>query len=137
MKILHINKFHYLNGGSERHYFALSKLLAQQGHEALLFNLHVGLLNNILLIFYDVLYFLQINESLLLAIVVNNRVFGYLIEPAAKRGAFDMVNPCPGLDKSVLSKIFGYFLVVDPEVDESENTVKIKLIKLAKSLFIT
>ena len=31
MKILQINKFHYLNGGSERHYFDLIKLLEEKG----------------------------------------------------------------------------------------------------------
>lgn len=39
MKILQINKFHYLKGGSERHYFELSKLLSANGHEVVHFSM--------------------------------------------------------------------------------------------------
>ena len=35
MKILQINKFHYLRGGSERYYFELAKILKENGHEVI------------------------------------------------------------------------------------------------------
>ena len=39
MKILQINKFHYLKGGSERYYFGLSEELEKQGHEVIFFSM--------------------------------------------------------------------------------------------------
>ena len=39
MKILQINKFHYLKGGSERYYFDLSEELEKQGHEVIFFSM--------------------------------------------------------------------------------------------------
>ncbi len=38
MNILQINKFHYLNGGSERHYFDLIKLLEQKNYKVISFS---------------------------------------------------------------------------------------------------
>jgi len=40
MKILQINKFFYMKGGSERHFFAVSDLLRQNGHEVLEFSMN-------------------------------------------------------------------------------------------------
>ncbi|MBU4216799.1 glycosyltransferase [Candidatus Parcubacteria bacterium] len=40
MKILQINKFFYLKGGSERHFFAVSDLLRQNGHEVVEFSMN-------------------------------------------------------------------------------------------------
>lgn len=39
MKILLINKFHYLKGGSETYYFGLGDLLKKQGHEVIYFSM--------------------------------------------------------------------------------------------------
>lgn len=39
MKILQVNKFFYLRGGSERYYFDLCDLLAERGHEVLHFSM--------------------------------------------------------------------------------------------------
>lgn len=39
MKILLVNKFHYLKGGSERYYFDLAKLLEEHGHEVAFFSM--------------------------------------------------------------------------------------------------
>jgi glycosyltransferase involved in cell wall biosynthesis len=39
MKILQINKFHFLKGGSERYVFSLSELLCADGHEVLHFSM--------------------------------------------------------------------------------------------------
>ena len=39
MKILEINKFYYLKGGSERHFFVLSDLLRKTGHEVVVFSM--------------------------------------------------------------------------------------------------
>lgn len=39
MKILMINKFHYIKGGSETYYFSLKKLLEQHGHEVIDFSM--------------------------------------------------------------------------------------------------
>jgi len=39
MKILEINKFHYLKGGSERYYFGLADELKRQGHEVIFFSM--------------------------------------------------------------------------------------------------
>ena len=39
MKILLVNKFHYLNGGSETYYFALAELLKERGHEVIFFSM--------------------------------------------------------------------------------------------------
>ena len=38
MKILQINNYHYLMGGSERVYFETSKLLEKNGHQVLFFS---------------------------------------------------------------------------------------------------
>lgn len=39
MKILLVNKFHYLKGGSEKYYFELGKLLKEKGHEVAFFSM--------------------------------------------------------------------------------------------------
>ena len=39
MKILLVNKFHYLKGGSEKYYFELGDLLKQHGHEIAFFSM--------------------------------------------------------------------------------------------------
>ena len=39
MKILLVNKFHYLKGGSEKYYFELAELLKQHGHEVAFFSM--------------------------------------------------------------------------------------------------
>ena len=39
MKILMVNKFHYLKGGSEKYYFDLAKLLLEYGHEVAFFSM--------------------------------------------------------------------------------------------------
>lgn len=39
MKILLVNKFHYLKGGSEKYYFELAKLLKEHGHEVAFFSM--------------------------------------------------------------------------------------------------
>jgi len=39
MKILMVNKFHYLKGGSEKYYFDLAKLLEEKGHEVAFFSM--------------------------------------------------------------------------------------------------
>ena len=39
MKILMVNKFHYLKGGSEKYYFELAKLLKDNGHEVAYFSM--------------------------------------------------------------------------------------------------
>ena len=40
MNILHINKFHYLRGGSEVVYFNTSKLMESHGHNSIYFSMH-------------------------------------------------------------------------------------------------
>lgn len=37
MKVLLVNKFHYLKGGSEKYYFSLAKALEKAGHEVIFF----------------------------------------------------------------------------------------------------
>ena len=37
MKILLVNKFHYIKGGSERYYFTLAEAFRQAGHEVVFF----------------------------------------------------------------------------------------------------
>lgn len=39
LKILLINKFHYVKGGSETYYFGLAELLKKQGHEVIFFSM--------------------------------------------------------------------------------------------------
>lgn len=39
MKILLVNKFHYIKGGSETYYFGLADLLKKQGHEVIFFSM--------------------------------------------------------------------------------------------------
>lgn len=39
MKILLVNKFHYLRGGSEKYYFELARLLKKHGHEVAFFSM--------------------------------------------------------------------------------------------------
>lgn len=39
MKILMVNKFHYLKGGSEKYYFELAELLKKNGHEVAFFSM--------------------------------------------------------------------------------------------------
>lgn len=39
MRILMVNKFHYLKGGSEKYYFDLAKLLEENGHEVAFFSM--------------------------------------------------------------------------------------------------
>lgn len=40
MKVLMVNKFHYIVGGSETYYFALKKLLEEYGHTVIEFSMH-------------------------------------------------------------------------------------------------
>lgn len=40
MKVLLVNKFHYLKGGSEKYYFELGKLLEENGHEVAYFSMN-------------------------------------------------------------------------------------------------
>ena len=40
MKILLVNKFHYLKGGSETYYFALGRMLTNAGHKVIYFSMH-------------------------------------------------------------------------------------------------
>lgn len=42
MKILLVNKYHYVKGGSETYYFALADLLRQAGHEVIFFAMEDG-----------------------------------------------------------------------------------------------
>ena len=37
MKILLVNKFHYIKGGSETYYFSLAEALKRQGHQVIFF----------------------------------------------------------------------------------------------------
>ena len=39
MNILHINKFHYLRGGSEAVYFGTANILESHGHKSLFFSM--------------------------------------------------------------------------------------------------
>ena len=39
MKVLLVNKFHYLKGGSETYYFALGKMLEEAGHQVIYFSM--------------------------------------------------------------------------------------------------
>ena len=39
MRVLLVNKFHYLKGGSEKYYFELGDLLKQHGHEIAFFSM--------------------------------------------------------------------------------------------------
>ena len=39
MRILLVNKFHYLKGGSEKYYFELAKLLREKGHQIAFFSM--------------------------------------------------------------------------------------------------
>lgn len=39
MKILFVNKFHYLKGGSEKYYFELAELMKEKGHEVAFFSM--------------------------------------------------------------------------------------------------
>lgn len=39
MKILLVNKFHYIKGGSETYYFGLADILRKQGHEVIFFSM--------------------------------------------------------------------------------------------------
>ena len=39
MKVLLVNKFHYLKGGSEKYYFELGELLKSHGHEVAYFSM--------------------------------------------------------------------------------------------------
>ena len=39
MKILMVNKFHYIKGGSETYYFALKRMLEQEGHTVIDFSM--------------------------------------------------------------------------------------------------
>lgn len=40
MRVLNINKFHYLRAGTESYYFALTKLLEENGHDVIPFSMH-------------------------------------------------------------------------------------------------
>ena len=40
MKILLVNKFHWLKGGSEKYYFDLGSLLKEHGHEVAYFSMY-------------------------------------------------------------------------------------------------
>ena len=39
MKILLVNKFHYMKGGAERYYFTLADALKKSGHEVIFFSM--------------------------------------------------------------------------------------------------
>ena len=39
MRILLVNKFHYLKGGSEKYYFELAEMLKEHGHEIAFFSM--------------------------------------------------------------------------------------------------
>ena len=39
MKVLLVNKFHYLKGGSETYYFALGKMLKEKGCDVIYFSM--------------------------------------------------------------------------------------------------
>lgn len=39
MKVLLVNKFHYMKGGAERYYFTLADILKKQGHEVIFFSM--------------------------------------------------------------------------------------------------
>ena len=39
MKILLVNKYHYVKGGSETYYFGLADLLTKLGHEVIYFSM--------------------------------------------------------------------------------------------------
>ena len=39
MRILLVNKFHYLRGGSEKYYFELANLLKSKGHTVAFFSM--------------------------------------------------------------------------------------------------
>jgi len=39
VKILYVNKFHYLKGGSEKYYFELAELMKERGHEVAFFSM--------------------------------------------------------------------------------------------------
>ena len=39
MRILYVNKFHYLKGGSEKYYFELAELMKKKGHEVAFFSM--------------------------------------------------------------------------------------------------
>ena len=39
MKILLVNKFHYMKGGAERYYFTLADALKKSGHEVIFFSI--------------------------------------------------------------------------------------------------
>ncbi len=39
LTILHVNKFHYLRGGSERVYFDTSRLVESHGHKSVFFSM--------------------------------------------------------------------------------------------------
>ena len=39
LRILLVNKFHYLNGGSEKYYFELGKLLKEKGNQVAYFSM--------------------------------------------------------------------------------------------------
>ncbi|MBU1987277.1 glycosyl transferase, partial [Patescibacteria group bacterium] len=39
MKILQINKFFYLNGGADKYFFEVSKLLKNHGHKVIFFSM--------------------------------------------------------------------------------------------------
>ena len=40
MRILFVNKFHYLKGGSEKYYFELAELMKEKGHEVAFFSMN-------------------------------------------------------------------------------------------------
>ena len=46
MKVLMVNKFHYLKGGSEKYYFELAELLREHGHEVAFFSMKNELLRS-------------------------------------------------------------------------------------------
>ena len=39
MRILYVNKFHYLKGGSEKYYFELAELMKEKGHKVAFFSM--------------------------------------------------------------------------------------------------
>ena len=39
MKVLLVNKFHYMKGGAESYYFTLADIFKKQGHEVIFFSM--------------------------------------------------------------------------------------------------
>ena len=64
MKILQINKFFFLKGGSERHFFDLSELLSEKNTESLF-----GVLNIHVIFLFPI-------KKILFNLLISQKVFG-------------------------------------------------------------